>query len=332
MKRLLISAGIILAAGSVVAVWWRFSSAVYIETAVATRGAVVEAVYATGTVEPVNWAKVSPTVSGRLTEIAGRDNMRVRRGDVLARLDDAEARARVIEADARFAYWRDELARQRTLADRGVASREAFDRAQAEYLAAQAAQIVAARRLADLVLVSPMDGVVLRQDGEIGEVVDKLQTLFWVGQPRPLRAIVDVDEEDIPLVAAGQAALVKADAFPDASIEGAVIEVTPKGDPLNKSYRVRVSLPDDTRFHIGMTVETNIVVREAADALLVPIDALVDGSVFVVNDGSVERRKIRIGIRGRDRVEVLAGLGAGDRVALNPPAGLADGARVRVAR
>ena len=332
MKRMGILAVVLLGAAAAGAVWWRFSSATVVETATIVRGEIVEAVYATGTIEPVNWAKVSPTVSGRLTEIVGRDNMPVKSGDVLARLDDGEARARVTEADARFAYWRDELARQRTLADRGIASREAFDRAQAEYLAAQAAQVVASRRLADLVLLSPMDGVVLRQDGEIGEVVDKLQTLFWIGQPRPLRAIVDVDEEDIPLVAAGQIALVKADAFPDSSVEGAVVEITPKGDPLNKSYRVRISLPDGIRFHIGMTVETNIVVRQSTDALLAPLDALVDGSVFVVSDGRVERRKVQFGIRGRDRVEVLSALAAVEEVVLNPPAGLQDGARVRVAR
>lgn len=312
--------------------WWRFGDGVAVQTATVAQGPVVEAVYATGAVEPVHWAKVSPTISGRLTEIAARDNMQVRRGDLLARLDDGEARARLAEMEARLAYWRDELTRQRTLTERGIVSREAFDKAQAEFLAAQAGYLAARQRLIDLTLVAPMDGTVLRQDGEIGEVVDKLQTLFWIGQKRPLRAVLDVDEEDIPLVAVGQQALVKADAFPEAGVNGSVAEITPKGDPLNKSYRVRVSLPDDIKFLIGMTVEANIVVRQAPAALLVPLDALQNGSVFVVENGRAVRRAIKLGIRGREQAEVTEGLAAGDTVVLNPPAGLKEGARLRVGR
>lgn len=332
MKRIWVAAaGLLLLAGGAL-LWWRFGDGMAVQTATVKQGPVVEAVYATGAVEPVHWAKVSPTISGRLTEIAARDNMQVRRGDLLARLDDGEARARLAEMEARLAYWRDELTRQRTLTERGITSREAFDKAQAEFLAAQAGYLAARQRLIDLTLVAPMDGVVLRQDGEIGEVVDKLQTLFWIGQKRPLRAVLDVDEEDIPLVAIGQQALVKADAFPEAGVKGSVAEITPKGDPLNKSYRVRVSLPDDIQFHIGMTVEANIVVRQAQAALLVPLDALQNGAVFVVENGRAVRRAVKLGIRGREQAEVTDGLAPGEAVVLNPPAGLKEGARLRVGR
>jgi len=330
MKRVWILAVALAVVAGGALLWWRLGNGVPLTVATLGQGPVVQAVYATGAVEPVNWAKVSPTISGRLTEISARDNMPVKGGDVLARLDDAEARARLAELEARLAYWRDELARQRTLTERGVASREAFDRAQSEFLAAQAGVLAARQRLNDLTLVAPMDGVVLRQDGEIGEVVDKLQVLFWIGQPRPLRAVLEVDEEDIPLVAVGQEALVKADAFPQAGVIGKVAEITPKGDPLNKSYRVRVSLPDDIKFHIGMTVEANIVVRQAQNAVLVPLDALQNGSAFVIEDGRAVVRQVRVGIRGRDSAEILAGLKPGDRVVLNPPATLKEGARVRV--
>lgn len=330
MKRIWIGAIVALTLVGGALLWWRFGNGDRVETAVIGRGPAVQAVYATGVVEPVFWAKVSPTISGRLAEIAVRDTMPVKKGDVLARLDEGEARARLAEMEARQGYWRDELARQRTLSERGIASREVFDRAQTEYLAAQALYLATRQRLADLTLLAPMDGMVLRQDGEIGEVVDKQQVLFWIGQPKPLRAVIDVDEEDIPLVAVGQQALVKADAFPEAAVEGKVAEITPKGDPTNKSYRVRVALPDDNRFHIGMTVEANIVVRQVADAVLLPLEALRGESVFVVADGRAALRAVKTGIRGRDKIEIRDGLRAGDTVVLNPPATLKDGARLRL--
>jgi HlyD family secretion protein len=330
MKRIWIGAVALLVLAGVALLWWRFGNGARVDTASVGRGPAVQAVYATGVVEPVHWAKVSPTVSGRLAEIAVRDNMPVKRGDVLARLDEGEARARLAEMEARQIYWRDELVRQRTLSERGIASREAFDRAQSEFLAAQALFLAVRQRLSDLALTAPMDGVVLRQDGEIGEVVDKQQVLFWIGQPRPLRAVIDVDEEDIPLVAVAQQALVKADAFPQAAVSGVVAEITPKGDPTNKSYRIRVSLPDDSRFHIGMTVEANIVVRQVADVVLAPLEALRGERVFVVVDGRAMLRPVQIGIRGRDKVEIKEGLQDGETVVLNPPADLKDGARLRL--
>jgi RND family efflux transporter MFP subunit len=204
----------------------------------------------------------------------------------------------------------------------------------AEHLAAQAAIAAQQQRIADLVMLAPMDGVVLRQDGEVGEVVKSDDTLFWVGQPLPLRITADVDEEDIPRVYGGQVALVKADAFPGEVLDGTVIEVTPKGDPVAKNYRVRIGLPANTRLRIGMTVEINIVVEEMRNAVLAPAASLrgVAGArhVFVVDDGVARRRPVRLGIEGRSSSEILAGLDAGEAVIVNPPPSLDDGQRVRV--
>ena len=77
----------------------------------------------------------------------------------------------------------------------------------------------------------------------------------------------EVDEEDIARCRPGQQAVIKADAFPGRVLKGQVNEITPLGDPLNKSYRVRVALPDDTPLHLGMTTELNIIVSEQPNAL-----------------------------------------------------------------
>lgn len=297
----------------------------------AETGKAVEAVYATGTVEPVTWARIGPVTTGRIAEILAREGETVAAGQRLARLDDREAVARVAELEARAAYWRRELERARVLAARGVKSREAEDKARSEYDAAVAAIEAARQRRLDLVVTSPIDGVVLRRDGEIGEVVDTNDALFWIGEPRPLRVTADVDEEDIALVRPGQEVLIKADAFPERVLHGTVDRITPKGDPINKTFRVRVALPDDTPLLIGMTAEINVITAEKEDALLVPASAVIDNRLFVVKDGKAAPRKVRTGIRGRDRVEIVDGLAPGDRVVASPPAGLKAGDRVRPA-
>jgi HlyD family secretion protein len=296
-----------------------------------SRGPAVEAVYATGTVEPVYWAKVGPKLAGRLAAILVRDGDHVVEGAVLARLDDRELRANVAQLDARVDFLQSELDRNKQLMDKRLVSRQSYDQARSELQQAEATRRAARRILGETELVSPMDGMVLREDGEVGEVVDKGAVVFSVGRPRPLRITAEVDEEDIPQVRSGQRTLIKADAFPGQVQEGRVAEITPLGDPVNKSYRVRIALPDDTPLRIGMTTEVNIIVREEQNALLIPLDAVLDGYVWTVREGKAQRTPVKIGVRGEDKAQVLDGLRGDEAVIVRPTPDLAQGSPVRVA-
>ena len=293
-------------------------------------GKAVHAVYATAAVEPVTWAKVAPLVRGRLVEVCRCEGQAVDRGFVLARLDDAEPRAEVGAMEARLRFLREEVDRQRVLAERRIVSEQTFERVDSEFRQAQANLAALKARLKHYELSAPIAGIVLKRDGEVGEVVDQNAAVFWVGQPKPLWATAEVDEEDIPLVGLGQRVLLKADAFPGRAIEGRVAMITPKGDPVSKSYRVRLSLPDDAPLLIGMTVEANIVVREEAGATLVPSRALRGDKVLLVEAGRIVERTVKRGIVGPERTQVLQGLTAGERVVAAPQDGLRVGERVRL--
>jgi RND family efflux transporter MFP subunit len=293
-----------------------------------TRGPAVEAVYATGTVEPVYWSKVAPVGTGRIAAILARDGDPVKKGTVLARLEDQDKSANVMQLAARRDFLRDELIRAQNLQRKGFFSTQALERAASELKQAEAALAAANKPLADTLLTAPIDGVVLRQDGETGETVAANQTLFWVGLPKPLRIIAEVDEEDIARVHPGQRVLIKADAFPGVVLEGRVAEITPKGDPINKSYRVRVSLPENTPLKVGMTTETNILVREEANALLVPAAAVSGGKLWVAENGRAKRLPVKTGTIGEKKAEILSGLKGDEAVIANPPPELKEGERV----
>lgn len=325
-----IATGLALAAAAVVA-GMRYAAVPTVEVASPRRGPVVQAVYATGVVEPVLWAKVAPLSRGRIVDLCRCEGQEVRRGDFLVALDAAEERARLTELEARERFLAREVERYRELARTQAATAQAFERATSEHAQARAAIAAARERIDNLRLVAPMDGTVLRRDGEIGEVAEAGQVLFWVGKPRPLWITADVDEEDIPLVATGQRALIKADAFPDRVLQGTVGAVTPKGDPVNKNYRVRINLPDDTPLLIGMTTEINIVVRTAENALLVPREAVAGDRVWVVaDDRTAVPRTVRTGVVAEGAAEILDGLAGDARVIVRPPPGLAAGASVRI--
>lgn len=122
------------------------------------RGMAVEAVYATGTVEPENWAKIGPVTTGRIAEMLVDEGDVVKRGQHLARLDDREASAKVNELEARAVYWREELARAKTLADSGIRPRESAQKAKSEYDQANAAINAARQRRTDLLVIAPWTG------------------------------------------------------------------------------------------------------------------------------------------------------------------------------
>lgn len=131
--------------------------------------------------------------------------------------------------------------------------------------------------------------MVLRRDGEVGEIAGPTDVLFWVGPPAPMQVIAEVNEEEINRIAVGQKAFLRSEAFPGQALRATVSRITPKGDPTRKTFRVYLLLPDDTRLRIGMSVEANIVVREKPQAVVVPAEAIADNAVQVVNNGRVQR-------------------------------------------
>ncbi len=311
--------------------WWRYGRGPQIAAATATRGTAVEIVYATGGVEPVRWAKVASVIRDRIVEICDCEGKPVAKGDVLVRLDDREVQAQMKELKAREDFAKREMSRVSDLVTRGAATTQAYERASMDLQQVQGLIAVQLEKIGDFTILAPMDGVVLRRDGEIGEIAEAGQILFRVGVPQPLQVVAEVNEEDIPRVALKQTVLFRTDAFPDRRLEGTVREITPMGDVVAKTYRIKVALPDDTPLKPGMSVEANIVTRERAEALLVPADAVRGDSIFVIAGDRVRKRQVKIGIRGTRAVEVLDGLKEGERVASPAATDLKDGARVRIA-
>lgn len=322
--------GIVVALAAAGPAAWYLLRATEVSVVTARRGDAAEIVYANGVVEPEIWAKVAPVVAERITEQCNCEGSRVERGDVLARLDDSEAKATLGELEARRGLAEQEFQRLTVLTERNAASQQALERAQSELLQIEALVAGQKARLESYILRAPSPGIVLRQDGEVGEVAELGTALFWVGEPKPLLVIAEVNEEDIPRVEVGQRALLRADAFPGRTLEAVVDSITPKGDPVTKTYRVRFRLPDDTPLRIGMSTDVNIVTRVARDALLVPSAAVQGNDVVVVEGERARLREIRTGIRGTNGIEILSGIDEKDLVVSPYPADLGDGARVRV--
>ncbi len=320
---------------ALLAAWWLWGAAAHpVKLITPTRGDAAEVVYATGIVEPKLWAKVVALERKRIVELCACEGQTVTKGDVLARLDDIEERAVLTELQARRATISDDVERTKMLVDRNAVSRVSLDEKRTR-LAEIDARIAAQQdRIYDLVLRAPMSGTVLWSDGEVGEIagIGVNDALFWVGQPKPLQIDAEVNEEDIAKVKRGQRVLLRHDGYRNGPLPATVKEITPKGNPTTKTFRVTLALPDDTPLMIGMSIEANIIVHESKDALLLPAEAVDGGHVFTINGSRLERRPVKTGIRGNRMVEILDGVTDDSQIAITAEANssLSDGLRVRI--
>lgn len=298
-----------------------------------SRGPAVDAVYATGTVEATVMMPISARTTARLVELNADEGAIVTSGEVMAKLEDLDLQKTLEELKAKADLAQKNFARRAALAKQGYESKAVLDQARSDLDAAQAAIARIEAEIGYMQLVAPADGLIIRRDGEIGQMIAANQPVFWMSCCAPLRISVEVDEEDIARVQPRQEALISADAFPGQIFNGNVQGITPKGDPVARSYRVRIAMPEGTDLRIGMTAEANIIINKTEDAILVPNSAVtVKNTVWLVQAGKLSEKPVIIGARGDSQTEVREGLSMDDLIVSKVSAALSEGMAVRTVR
>jgi RND family efflux transporter MFP subunit len=371
------------AAGAGVWAWMTRERPIEVEVAAVTEraaGTQASVLNASGYVTARRRATVSSKITGKVVEVNVEEGMAVREGQVLARLDDATAKAALAlaqaqveaarsslrESEVRLAEARLTLGRREQLLKEGIAPQADVDQARAEVdsliarIAAAREQVLVAERQAALqqtdldntIIRAPFSGVAISKDAQPGEMVSPVSAgggftrtgISTIVDMRSLEIEVDVNESYINRVRPDQDVTAVLDAYPDWQIPARVITTVPTADRQKATVLVRIGFTElgDPRILPDMGVKVTFL-RDADDTAspaaagvsLVPKSAVVavDGGsyVFVVRQDTVERRAIQTGGADGDRVEVLAGLSASDRVVVSPPPGLAEGMRIAVA-
>lgn len=287
-----------------------------------------------GTVEAVNQATVSAQTSGRVAEILYDVDDFVEAGSVIMRFTDTDQRAALKnaqgalqESDARFTQAESEYQRISSMFENGTVAKARFDQAKANYDAAKArlesarAGVASAEEQLDRTVVrAPYAGIVSQRHVQVGETVRPGQPLMSGLSLDQLRVSVDVPQSMIDPVRKIGRAVVYANGK---EIPGQSLTFFPVADAATNTFRVRVNLPaGSATLYPGSFVKVGFVVGET-ERLLVPLAAVVHRSeltaVYVVDDHDhVVLRQIRTGRVHGDRVEVLAGLAAGEIVATDP--------------
>ncbi|MFM1887353.1 MAG: hypothetical protein RL026_2510 [Pseudomonadota bacterium] len=300
-----------------------------------------------GAVHPWQEVVVGAEISGqRLAELRADVGDRVRRGQVLARLDARVLQTELQEAQAQQAEalaLREEAeanaVRAAGLKSAGALSARDTDQLLAAAKAAAArlqsaeARLAAARlRRSFADIVAPDDGVVAARSGGVGQVVVAGGELFRLIRQGRLEWRAEVQEADMALARVGQVARLRQG---DQWLAGTVRTLAPGLEPGTRTGLAYIDLPPDTPLRAGMFVEGGLAAGRR-EGLTVPASALLqrDGFdyVFVLGDADrVLQRRVQRGLVEGDRIEVKAGLAAGERVVVDGVGFLRDGDLVRVA-
>jgi RND family efflux transporter MFP subunit len=299
------------------------------------RDTLIEQLRLDGVIEAVQQATVSAQTSGTIVELPFDVNDVVDAGELIARLDDSEQRSRLNQADANrieaLAGVEDasqQFDRIESLRERGVATQAEFDQARnalnaarARLVRADAAVAEAQEQLDYTRITAPYSGIVTERLVELGESVAPGTPLLSGFSLEALRVVVSIPQQYAQLVRQTRRAEVSLN-------DGRVLqtgEMTffPYADPETHSFVVRMSLdePNGTLFP-GMLVQVHVPVAER-EALWIPAGSLVRRgelrAVYVADAEDRPRlRQGRIGVSEGDRLEVLAGLGEGERVLIDP--------------
>jgi len=327
---------------------------------VARRTTVPDWLEAVGTVRAAQTSEVASQVMGNIVEMRAQEGDRVGAGQVLAILDDTQARAAVDRAAAGVTAAKNEVAagdsdlalaqatltRYQQLYEKKSVSPQEFDEIKARFDSATArrdiarageSQATAALTQAQTALGytrirAPFAGMVTEKKADVGALASPGMPIFTIEDTRAYRLEATVDERDIHFVRLGQSAPVTIDGLENAQLTGKLVQIIPAADPASHSVLVKIQLPADARLRSGLFGRAHFA-RGERQALLIPQTAIVERGqiqgVYVLDANQVAGlRYITLGPGAGEDVEVLSGLQDGDKVVAAPGDNELSGKRI----
>jgi membrane fusion protein, multidrug efflux system len=305
-----------------------------VEVAAAIRDTVVDAIAATGQIEAIQSIELRPEVSGRITDILVREGQEVADSTPLFKVDDAELKAQVAQADAERQLSRQALERTKQLIAQKASSASDLEQAEARSRGADANYDLLKTRLDRTVVRAPFGGVVGRRLVSIGTYVSSQTSLITLQSVNPQFASFDVPERYADRLRRGQLVSFQVAALPGRNFSGEVVFVDPVVALPGRTILIKARVPNtEHQLQAGMFIEARLATDIRPNAIVVPEDALLplQGStyVWVVKDGKADRRQVTLGVRTAGWAEIEGGgIEAGDQVVVGGLERLFPGVKV----
>lgn len=288
-----------------------------------------------GSLTPVSQATVRSKVAAEVLETLVQEGMPVRKGQVIARFDGADLRARlttqealVDEAKAKLSLAQKNRANTETLLQQKYISQNAFDTmhngvelAQASLKSAMSQREVAQIAVSDTLIKSPVDGIISKRSVQAGEKVSPDSALFTIVNLAQLILEAQVPSSEIPRIKIGQTVNFNVDGFNGRNFSGKVARVNPAAEAGSRSMLVYIEVANaDGALKGGMFAKGNLVLQKTGSYPVMPLSAVRQQAgkdiVYKVVNSQIQQQAVKLGLRNEDEgvVQVLEGLDAGAQV------------------
>ena len=298
-------------------------------------------VYGNGTVEAKVVVGVSSKITGRIVELYADQGDRVKRGRLLAKLENQDFTEQLRKAQATLELASRNARRYKNLADKDLVSRLEAEQYETAARVAAAEEAAARSRLADTLIAAPEDGLIIARNLEKGAIVVPGQAIFSLVDPKTVWVKANVDESFLRGVAVGNKALISLRSEPGKQFPGEVVRVGHESDRVTEELVVDIAFtPPLSEFHLGEQADVSIIDETKTAAPSLPSGAVVSRGtsrgVWVIAGRRLEFRTVVAGAEdGRGFTEIVSGLESGERVALAPSSvlgKLSSGMKVRATR
>lgn len=291
---------------------------VAVEVADVEQLAMPRGVSAVGSLRSENSVMLRPEITGRIAEINFNEGGKVKKGQVLVRLDDSVAKAQLQQAQANLSLADSQYRRAVELSKQGFISKQARDEAGSQLKIQQAARALAKANLDKTAILAPFDGLIGLRNVSVGDYVSPGIDLVPIESIDPLKVDFRIPEQFLGEVRVGIKLALSFDALPGQSREGEVGAISPLVDVGGRSILLRANVPNaDDTLRPGMFARVRLQFADDK-ALVVPETALVPSGeeqyVFRIADGHARRVVVQVGQRRNGRVEIVSGLQPGDQV------------------
>lgn len=323
---------------------------VQVSTATAAAREVPVTIRSTGSFVADESSGVAPQVSGQVIATPVNVGDYVKTGEVIARLDDRDARlklqqaqASVQQAEASALNAEAEAKRYAGLVQTGDVSQSTYEKLTTQVQTAQAtaaqsrAQVsIAQKALNDAVIRAPFSGYVSARSVSAGEYVTTASTIATIVRIQPIKLEIQVRESDAAKIKNGMSIVAHVPAFPDQDFEGKVSAINPSLNPDSRVLRVEAKFANrDSKLSPGMFATADVLLNRKEQAIFVPKDAIFSPTdstsfeAYVVKDGKARIRIIQPADLDGEMIRVLSGIAAGDVVATSNLKQLFDGISVQ---
>ena len=318
--------------------------------AIVTLGDVMSGPTLSGSLTAEREASVRAQVGGSVLQIYAEQGQRVRAGQLLAQVDasglqDAflSARAAVTSARSSADIATRELARGEKLLAAGAIAERDIEQSRRASIAANAGLADARARLANAQkqlsntrITAPISGVVSDRQVSAGDVVQPGAAMFTVVDPSSMRLEASIPAEQLDQVRIGVPVSFTVTGYPGRTLIGKVTRINPTADPATRQVRIIASIPNTSGTLVGGLFATGRLASESKSGLIAPVAAIDQRSsvpsVMRIKQGKVERVAVQLGLRdeGAERIQITAGVQAGDTLLLGAAQGISSGTVIKV--